>query len=385
MDEQDYDSKIDKYTKEKLAKDRQLLEEEKELKIKWRNEIDQNEQLQLYLSNYQKKSAEDFIVHYINQKYQVYRYGDMYIQIDEEQRSKWIDIAHEHLKAILQKKLFDLQCQWRAEEIKLNFIEKCIDFHKWENEIFNCPLVKPISEAEIKMYKTFLLKSKIDFANGFSAENWQDYDSIKEVYLSSEKKDDNSIPTWYQYHFNKTGSSKLLLLPDIRGEKEEFYIKIWREHENKKIKEKLKDQPIKLTDNRPYLSSYNDEVTAYLFDHFEDYETQKRYHYYKMAMDDTEDTFHYEDIFRELIEQNESIPIKSNNNIKEAVVAAYNSYYAKKIAEHLPLAYEQYLLNRKMGFVIRGDKDFFGELDDMYTKSILGGRELNGEPRDFNF
>ncbi len=54
MDEQDYDSKIDKYTKEKLAKDRQLLEEEKELKIKWRNEIDQNEQLQLYLSNYQK-------------------------------------------------------------------------------------------------------------------------------------------------------------------------------------------------------------------------------------------------------------------------------------------------------------------------------------------
>ena len=385
MEEQDYNSKLDKYTKEKLAKDKQLLEEEKELKIKWRCEIEQNEELQRYLSNYQRKSTEDFIAHYINQKYQAYRFGDMYIRLDEEQSSKWIDLAHNHLEVILQKKLFDLQCQWRAEEIKLNGVEKCIDFHKWENEILNCPLVKPISEVDIEMYQTFLLEANLDFANDFFAENWQDYDSIKVAYQNTNEDEDASIPKWYQYHFIHTGSSKLLLLPDIRGEKEEFYRKIWNKSQQKKYEEEQKDQPIKLTDNRPYLNLYNTEVMSYLYENFEDLETQKRFKYYRMAMDDSQDTFHYEDIFRELIEQNESIPIKSNNNIKEAVIAAYNSYYAKKIAEHLPLAFEQYLLNRKMGFVIRSDKDHFSDLDDMHTKSILGGRELNGEPRDFNF
>ena len=383
MDEHDDDSKLDKYTQKKLNQEKEKLKEEKELKIKWRNEIEQNEELQLYFSKYRKNSIDGFVTHYINQKFQAHRYGDMYIKIAEDERSKWIDLAHEHLECILQKQLFDLQCQWRAEEIKLNGVEKCIDFVKWEKEILNCPFLKPISEKDIKMYQEFLMKSNLDFSNRFWGEDWQNYDDIKESYQSD--GEESSIPDWYEHHYTHTGTTNLLMLPDIRGEKEEFYRRIWFKNQRKEQEEKRKSEPIQLTDDRPYLSSMDSNMIYFILENFEDQETQKRYEYYKNAFEEYHDTSSYEDMFRELVDAKEFVSIKANYDIKEAVHEAYNSYYARKTAEHLPLAYEQYLLNRKMGFIIKGDKDYFGDLDDIYTKSILGGRELNGEPRDFNF
>lgn len=383
MDEESEEYQLDKYTQNKLAEEKRLIEEEKELKIKWRQEIEQNKEIQAHLDKYRKSSVDAFITHYVNHKFQVYRYGDMYIKLAEDERTKWIDLAHEQLKCIQQKQLFDLQCQWRAEQIKLNGVEKCIDFKKWEEDILNCPFLKPISESDIELYQEFLTKFELDFANQFWNIEWQDYDEIKGGY--DEDSEETSIPEWYQFHYENSETSSLLLLPDIRGEKEEFYRRIWYENQNKEIEKKQKDQPIKLTDNRPYLNASDRGMMSFLFSNFEDQLTQKRDQYYRMAIEEYRDTSIYEDMFRELIEANEDVPIEGHYDIKQAVEMAYNSYYAKKTAEHLPLAYEQYLLTRKMGFVIKGERDYFGDLDDIYTKSILGGRELNEEPRDFNF
>ena len=383
MDEESEEYQLDKYTQNKLAEEKRLIEEEKELKIKWRQEIEQNKEIQAHLDKYRKSSVDAFITHYVNHKFQVYRYGDMYIKLAEDERTKWIDLAHEQLKCIQQKQLFDLQCQWRAEQIKLNGVEKCIDFKKWEEDILNCPFLKPISESDIELYQEFLTKFELDFANQFWNIEWQDYDEIKGGY--DEDSEETSIPEWYQFHYENSETSSLLLLPDIRGEKEEFYRRIWYENQNKEIEKKQKDQPINLTDNRPYLNASDRGMMSFLFSNFEDQLTQKRDQYYRMAIEEYRDTSIYEDMFRELIEANEDVPIEGHYDIKQAVEMAYNSYYAKKTAEHLPLAYEQYLLTRKMGFVIKGERDYFGDLDDIYTKSILGGRELNEEPRDFNF
>lgn len=383
MEDQNQDSNLDKYTQQKVEKGIKELEEEKELKIKWRKEIGENEAFQLYLSKYNKASIESFIDQYISQKYFSYRYGDMYIRIAEKERSKWIDLAHEHLKPILQKQLFDLQCLWRAEEIKLEGVEKCIDFVKWEKEILNCPFLKPITKEDIKMYQDFLLKGNLEFSYHSMSEDWQNYDDIKELYQNN--NDESEMPEWYEHHYTHTGTTNLLLLPDIRGEKEEFYRNIWFNNRQKETTEKQKNEPIPIRDERPYLSSYNKEVIQYLFKNFEDNETQTRYKYYSEQMEEGRDHTFYEDIFRELLEINEPIPVKESYDIKEAVHNAYNNYKARKTAEHLPLAYEQYLFNRKMGFVVKEKENHFAELGDIYTKSILGGRELNGEPRDFNF
>lgn len=383
MDEESEEYQLDQYTQKKLAEEKRLIEEEKELKIKWRQEIEQNKEIQEHLDKYRKNSVDAFITHYVNHKFQVYRYGDMYIKLAEDERTKWIDLAHEQLKCILQKQLFDLQCQWRAELIKLNGVEKCIDFKKWEEDIFNCPFLKPISESEIELYQEFLIETELDFANEFWNREWQDYDEIKGGY--DEDDEESSLPEWYQYHYDNSDTINLLSLPDLRGEKEEFYRRIWFNNQNKEREEKLKDEPIKLTDNRPYLSASDGSMMSFLMHNFEDQLTQKRDLHYRMAIQEYSDTSRYEDMFRELAEANEDVFIEGHYDIKQGVEMAYNSYYAKKTSEHLHLAYEQYLLNRKMGFVIKGDRDYFGDLDDIYTTSILGGRELNGEPRDFNF
>jgi len=388
MEEQNQDSKLDKYTQDRVDKGIKELEEEKELKIKWRKEIDENEELQRYFSNYRPTSIESFINQYLNEKYNAYRYGDMYMQIAQEERTKWIDMAHEHLGYILQKQLFDLQCLWRANEIKLIGVEKCFDFVNWSENILNCPFLKPITESDIKMYQDFLMKCNLEFSNYSMDEEWQEYDDIKESYLSDEEE--ASIPEWYEHHYTHTGTTNLLLLPNIRGEKEEFYRSLWFKNkqkisEEKKIEAKRNNDPIPLIDSRPYISSFDKEVKKYIFDNFEEEQIRLQYKYYSEGVQEGIDNSFYEEIFRELSEIKEFVPIEKNHDIKEGVHKAYNSYMARKLAEHLPMAHDQYLFNRKMGLVVESNKEYFSDADEVYTRSILDGRELNGEPRDFNF
>ncbi|MGV9004891.1 hypothetical protein [Flavobacterium sp.] len=388
MDEHNENEKIDQYTKDRFEQGIKALEDEKELKIKWRKEIDSNEELQLYLSQYKPASVETFVIHYVNAKYNVHRHGDMYMKIAEDERSKWIDLAHDHLKFILQKQLFDLQCQWRAEEIKLAGVNKCLDFEIWGQDILNCPFLKPITKEEIIEYQEFLMKATLEYSTHDMDGDWQNYDSIKECYQND--GDQTSVPYWYQYHYLLTGTNHILSLPDIRGPKEDFYRKIYfsskeKESEQKKIKNKENNEPIPLVDHRPFLSGMDQNVTDYIFEKYEDSQMQKKRQYYTQGMEEGSDNSYYEDMFRELLETNEDVPVGTNYSIRDAIQLAYHQYMAQKVAEHLPTAHEQYLFNRKMGFVVQGDKFYLMDVDGIYTKSILDGRELNGEPKDFDF
>jgi hypothetical protein len=48
----------------------------------------------------------------------------------------------------------------------------------------------------------------------------------------------------------------------------------------------------------------------------------------------------------------------------------------------LPVAFEKYCMNKGLGIAFREMKP---NEDDYLANCILRGRELNGEPRDFNF
>lgn len=388
MDEPNENEKLDKHTQERLEKRLKELEDEKQLKIKWRKEIEENEALQLSLSKYHPNSVDGFIKQYINHKYNVHQYGDMYIKIAEEERSKWIDMAHEQLTFILQKQLFDLQCQWRAEEIKLAGIDKCFDFEIWSQDILNCPFLKPITKEEIEAYQDFMMNATLEFSTHDMHEDWQNYDAIKSTHQTN--TDEFAVPVWYEYHYLLTGNTHLLLLPDIRGEKENFYREIYfkskhKETEQKKIQDKENNEPIPLVERRPYLSILDEEMTNSIFSNHEDSEMLKKHQYYSEGIKDGNDNSYHEDMFRELLEVKEDVPVDSNYSIRDAVQIAYNQYMAQKVAEHLPTAHEQYLFNRKMGFVVQADNQYKIDVDNAYTNSILDGRVLNGEPRDFDF
>ncbi|MEM0542483.1 hypothetical protein WFZ85_07630 [Flavobacterium sp. j3] len=370
---------LDKYTKDKVEKGITELIEEKELKIHWRKELAENKSVQSYFEGFQPHSVESFVSKYILYKFIAHRYADMYSRKAEDRRSRWINKAHEHLSYIQQKKLFDLQCLWRAEQITLPEIEICYDFEVWGSTIFKCPFLEPITKEDIKQYQNFLMQSEEYYE--FDTYTAQDYDDIKAEYLGTEE-DYGIMPDWYEYHNLITGNSSLLLLPDIRGEKEEFY----RSFQYKKNSEAIANAEPRVIDNRPCLSWHEEKDVRFFFTTFEDRETQLKFeNYFEDKKTENRDSIDVDIILQDMMEQEETIPIDSHYDFKEAIIKAYVKFRNRKLAEHLEIAHEQYLFNLKMGFEIEQEKPLDRSIRKIWMQQILDGREANGEPRNLNF
>ena len=376
------DSNLDKYTKDRVEQGIQDLLDEKELKIKWRKEMEENEAIQAYFKGYQESSISSFINDYLQKKYMWFRYGDMYKKRAEEQRSQWIEIAHDHLEIILQKKLFDLQCLWRAEQIELEGVEICFDFVIWQNDILNCPFLEPINQYDIDLYQQYLLQPETELTDYYAGEEWQDYEERKAGYLNPDG-DYLDLPEWYEFHNQRTGNTRLFLLPDVRGDKENFYSNLY--FKNKEQNEVKQEQPVSAPQEiRPSLRSYDEETVSFFVKTFESKDIQNKHKHYEES-NNIEDNIYYEDLVRELIQARENIPIRANKDFREALILANNEYRCKKVADHLPLAFEQYQFNIKMGLSV-GDKDtFYKDLRINYVQRFIAGRVLNGEEPNLDF
>ena len=374
---------LDKYTKNKVEEGISELLKEKELKIKWHKEISENPSMQKFLSGYNERSVKSFIDNYIFKKHQAFKWEDYYSRKAEERRDKWINLAHEHLEIILHKKLFDLQCLWRAEQITLEGVEICYDFECWRDDIINCPFIEPLTEQDIALYQSFLNQS--DDYYEFDKYAAQDYDDLKEEYTSTEEDEDCMMPEWYEFHNSRTGNGSLLLLPDIRGEKEEFYMDLFRKKNAEEHKATMAATPPKPIDQRPSISSYEEKDFMFFVETFEDRETQIKIRNYNedCKIRDNQD-IEYDMLVHRMIEEDEYIPIEAHYDFREALKKAHAKFENKKIAEHLPMAHEQYLFNKKMGFLVDAKKSMI-DIRRIFYDSILGGRALNGEPRNFDF
>jgi hypothetical protein len=378
MEEDNNEPQLDKYTQERIDKGINELLEEKELKTKWRKELEQNEDIQKHFQKYNQHSINSFINTYLTFKYSWYRFGDFYQELINKEQAQWILKAHDHLKFILQKKLFDLQCLWRAEQIKIDEVKICFDFKLWGNDILNCPFLEHITQQEISLYQEYLMQENIK-ANDDDYTEWQNYEEIKEDYNNS----DSEMPEWYEFHNTRTGNNQFLLLPNIRGQKEAFYTQLVFE-KNLKILETQQNDTISNVDQRPFLSSYNEDLATFV-SKFEDKDFQKKFKYYTQCNNNYSDNEYYENILSELLNTKEPIPIKAHYDIKQAIENAYHHYNCLKIANHLPIAYNQYLFNLKMGFIIEGDDKFYPSLREKIIKNILEGRVLNGEEPTLDF
>ena len=166
------------------------------------------------------------------------RAGGRFVEIREA--------AAQDLWAIQQKKLFDLQCRWRAEQITLPGVRHAQEFRQWEKYIEHCPWLPPITADEVALYEAYLRSDDYEPSRNW---RWQDYVSFRSTAESAagpgeqgEANDDDddqeescttaenrgyrTRPAWYAYHSAATGADQLLALPDVRGEKEAFYINL---------------------------------------------------------------------------------------------------------------------------------------------------------------
>jgi hypothetical protein len=379
------ESKLDKRATDTANAGIEKLVHEKELKIKWRQELESNPAVVHYFQTFKGNALEDFLGTYLNHKYLYYTYGEMYQKMSDQRRDQWIDKAHEQLKNILQKQLFDKQCLWRAEQITLEGVEITADFGLWSDDIFNCPFLDPITWTDIEMYQAFLASDGLDrFTIEYSTNDWQDYKAFKNSYDSNDSTDSLEMPEWYDFHNNKTGNSSLFLMQDIRGAKENFYIDLYfkdlKPRRDAEIAEREKN-----SDKRPFLYGGSEEHLAYFINTFEDRDCQKKYKYCH-EMTHNHDPFDFHELIDSVIEAEEPIPVSSHSNLLEAVEIAYNSYCLHKIAAHLPLAFEHYLFTQKMEISTESKKiNYYLDIKMIISDQILKGRELNGDEPDFNF
>ena len=376
-DEQDLPS----FQKDKI----EGIKREEERRKQWRQEMEENSSIQQYFEQFNPDSVKSFIDTYFVYKNIWVEHGDLYSRLMQEGEIHWASKASEYLEYILQKKLFDLQCLWRAEKIELKEVQLSIDFQLWEHNIFNCPFLEPISAEDIELMQQFLNQDNADTEMGWF-DNWQDYEEIKEAYNTDNAN--RNFPEWYEFYNGRKGTGVYMLLPDIRGEKEEFYMDLWRESKKEEWAEQRRLHEQNSVEQKKYISYYEEGLVDWFVSTFENKEVQHFYKAYKWSNKDNNDKEMMEEDLKLLFEADEYVPIEANMDWKEAIRIAAQKYRLRKIAEALPLAYEQYLMNIQLGIGFPNENRLFESFQNIKQdriNCILIGRKLNGEPEDLNF
>ena len=187
-----------------------------EVKAQIENDLRTNPKYKSFFDNYHADSIESFIKHYGYKKAFWLEHGENFADLEERSLLHYSEKAFERLWDIQQKKLFNLQCQWRAGAITLPGIECTYDFYYWEHKIRECPFLTPVSNEEYELYRDYILTP--DFESSPLKIDWQNYDEIKEEYQNN---DGISVtPEWYMFYDSRMGNI-MGQLPDVKGEKEE--------------------------------------------------------------------------------------------------------------------------------------------------------------------
>ncbi len=324
----------------------------------------------------------------------------------EHEALKYKNEAEKCLGNIQQKKLFDKQCLWRAEQFKHPAIETTQDFFYWECNVLNCPFLDPVTQEDVDLYISFL---ETYFGENLSfLGSWQDYDSynsdrptiIKMMNKPVEENDaeeedaeeedtaDELMPPWYQFYDTHRGGGSLLLLPDVRKPKELAYANAAIIEEQKEYEKK----PAAPVDPRPSLNLHEDGM---LLDFIEEYEKDSKevldaYHINEDPDQDDEGLEEaLEDAWFKLSDCKEPFPIaRGITDWREALIMTAEQWEHKSIIKLLPIVYDEYIFRRQCGIEHPYDKQqaqTYREMADNYKARILRGRQLKGEPMDFNF
>lgn len=361
------------------------IEKEKKIGVmisETKKELQTNPVYKEFFEKYNPASIESFIENYALKKTRYLTFGEMLKENEENAFIRRQMEAEERLWEIQRKKLFNLECQWRAEMIKIQGIEITLDFEYWEKNIENCPFLSPIAQDEFDLYHEYILSEEFsDFNLDYL---WMGYNEIKESL-----KEDDAIPPWYEYFDNHMGTGSLLWLPDIRGEKEEYYLRILREHNSPK--EKIKPgrrRKLTKTDPRPYLYGHELSNIEEFIKKFENSKVLEYFYLYEKELNSSNNEL--ERALNVLKEADEKVPVEQNEDWRGAIIHAAKRYEQRKLAAACQKAYSQYLYRTKVGIaheVHSSDSNiaWAKEWAEQVKHQIIQAREISGEPADLNF
>lgn len=369
---------------------------------------------QVYLDYYEKfdpNTIEEFIDKYAPIKLQMIENQSSYKRGTDYFKGRFIELADKYIDMILQKKLFNLQCEWRAGLIQLPLVRICRDFEYWSRHIRACPFIPIITPEEIELCISFLHQEYDFYADAIIIGNkWQDYDQFK--YAESQQGDydeDNDeedqpsfatsgLPPLYLYFDTYQNTSGLINLPNIRGDKEELYLIIYRDMESYKKEQLATQTPVEVappvtTVSKPYrprLFWGNEEIKTFV-ETVEPPEVVEAHSYYYDNYHFYKD-YDFEDCLMYLEDFKEPFPIEAHSDWREAVRLVLLRQTQLRAAEMLPYVYETYLMEFEKPYnfkKIMADKiarhkydpdDVFYQVSESFKKSIFIGRKaLHGD------
>ncbi|WP_345054982.1 hypothetical protein [Hymenobacter glaciei] len=228
------------------------------------HELQTNPAYQPHFAGYTPDSVAAFI-----EQYALRKAGYVF---DGPQRAKYFEAgstevqerAQTQLWSIQQKKLFDLQCRWRAGLFQHPDIHVTDQFDYWGRHPERCPFLPAITPEEVALYLDYLNQPDCpegDWSRYRRTPLWQDYHHLRSehypdelallppdshVFTGSEEafddededeeedKDDfddddeeedegPAYPSWYRFYDQHHGTGHLRHLHNVRGLREQHY------------------------------------------------------------------------------------------------------------------------------------------------------------------
>ncbi len=362
-------------------------EQQKEaLKKQYLEELQNDPRVHVYTASIQDSCIVSLLESYAKNKASLKVYGNYTEYRKKSLIEEWTNEAWQALREIQHKKLFDQQCLWRAEERgPMPDIEITHDFGNVAKYILDYGAIPDITREEVEEYMDFIeSRAEILPYYYFSDKSYQDYENIKKSVTHTQ----NEEIDYYEYMHIKYGTHSLLNLPDIRYEKEVFYARLGYREQQKTQKNTITNTP-NPSDEETKKDLYHWDIKTkiafarhigdYAIANFiKDEEEWKR----KKPSSEVSDAIRY------LLRCHpEEIPVKKNINWQEAVINTRVKHSNLKIREYLPSVYEMYMIKKQTQVKIEDHEKHRDRetISDFWKEKILKGRELNGEPRDFNF
>ena len=314
-----------------------------------------------------------FIDTYSQDKEGFLNYGSFYYKRKLDWEKEVEEDANRFLGIILQKKLFDKQCLWRAEKIKIPEVKLCCDFMFWEANITNCPFLDPITDKEYKLLCTFI-NEKVTFTTLLIGHSWQDYPEPSFDLLSHTE---SVFETWYSeydLYFNKP--DYVNIFNDIRSEKEYRY----------ETRPQMPDDLREAMFPTPGIGLY-DHMNDAIADFMKQFE-KRQLHEYREAYIRQNGTPELNDAMEDALDiiaiSCQPLPISNNKDWREGIFEVAGTYWKKKLFETLDKAYKQYLKTGKLP-PLKTDISFEKELMDMEHARVIKARIQMGEPGNLDF
>lgn len=297
---------------------------------------------------------------------------------DEEFLTTWpYQQAYRRLWEIQQKKLFNLQCLWRAGQVELPEVTDGHEFEKWGKSIHTCPVLDPIEEDDVELYRRYLRSDDCQDLGALAVgtTGWQHYREFR-AWLRLDDAGSTSpghdmvnpdlpdglieplghlfnmfycYPDWYAFYDLYRGTGPLLRLPDVRGP--------YAEPDDDED-DATATPPDPAAPPLRYLSPHDLELTETLLKRFDSPELLRYMRVIEHREEEDSLTRRARASYNCLKDLTEPVPVAAGPDWRQCLEDAYVAYQRRTLSAALGPVFDDYCLREQAGIAHPDPKAF---------------------------